>query len=279
VAGAYDDIPVSIETDDLGNTFVAGNLTTSCDFSGTILVPKPEANAFLASYNDMGKLQFAKLVGGTVERGPSVDNKNDLLFIKGDFSNPTITFDNKTYDAINYGSDYIAYYKQDGTFILSIGYSVDSFGFQGDIVADGDQGCFVAGSAKAAEFGDLFSFGGGITGGGVLNQYVAKVFISDIPNGPGARFSSKNLNYQENAEAESLPLVYPNPARETLQLKLNEKVDSNSLLIIMDIQGRRVWRGKYRDQIDVSSLAPGTYTLEIQGLIVAKNRQAKFVKE
>ena len=63
-------------------------------------------------------------------------------------------------------------------------------------------------------------------------------------------------------------LIYPNPARGGLQVKLTEAIASNTILMVTDVTGRMVikqnlMKGQFSINLNVHSLPPGRYFIKI----------------
>jgi len=67
-------------------------------------------------------------------------------------------------------------------------------------------------------------------------------------------------------------LIYPNPVREILNIKLDDDRLSNGIFRVYNVYGNLVMQGLQANSIDVSSLSAGIY------FFILENRMAKFVK-
>ncbi len=78
-------------------------------------------------------------------------------------------------------------------------------------------------------------------------------------------------------------LLYPNPAEKILNIRFIGKIFDNSSVSIYDVQGRLMYSDKFSTpdnawtQLNVSSLKPGLYILELNNAIQSYYR--KFIKE
>ncbi|MFV0501598.1 MAG: T9SS type A sorting domain-containing protein, partial [Bacteroidales bacterium] len=85
-------------------------------------------------------------------------------------------------------------------------------------------------------------------------------FIKFMPNG---FVSITNIETNEKASIK----VYPNPARDFINVDIEADRFSSSEIELFDIQGRLVKKSKLNAQIgnriDVSSLNPGAYTYRV----------------
>lgn len=74
----------------------------------------------------------------------------------------------------------------------------------------------------------------------------------------------------------TLVTLYPNPATNTLNLDYNGSINDTKLSI-MDLSGRKLIEMSYRSVVDIASLAPGIYILQLRDL-AGKQRVLKFAK-
>ncbi|MEO6539502.1 MAG: T9SS type A sorting domain-containing protein, partial [Ferruginibacter sp.] len=78
-------------------------------------------------------------------------------------------------------------------------------------------------------------------------------------------------------------LVYPNPAKEKLTVKLQQALTANSKLVIADISGRIVWQqqvvsGQNIIDLDVSRFAAGRYFIRISNPGELTNQSFVIIK-
>ena len=67
------------------------------------------------------------------------------------------------------------------------------------------------------------------------------------------------LGVSDNAVKSNLK-VYPNPATDIVNISANRKIEN---VTVMDMTGKKVQSFKAGNQINVSSLAKGTYILQV----------------
>lgn len=72
--------------------------------------------------------------------------------------------------------------------------------------------------------------------------------------------------------------VYPNPVRNRLVIRHENRNFSNAVVVIYDLFGRETFRFDYSDVIDVSDLANGCYFIIVFD-VSGNNLHSKFVKE
>ncbi len=99
-----------------------------------------------------------------------------------------------------------------------------------------------------------------ITQDGSIIIAVGTILIKYHPNG------LSSLTNIETGERESIR-VYPNPAKDYIEVDIEAERFSSSEIELFDMQGRMVKRaklaGKKGNRIDVSSLPPGAYTYSV----------------
>ena len=64
-----------------------------------------------------------------------------------------------------------------------------------------------------------------------------------------------------NVSASPSVSIYPNPASTKLMIRTTNM--HATAITIYDTDGRKVWQQKFAAEIDISSLTPGIYTVEI----------------
>ncbi|MBP3840356.1 MAG: T9SS type A sorting domain-containing protein, partial [Chryseobacterium sp.] len=87
-------------------------------------------------------------------------------------------------------------------------------------------------------------------------------FFSDGPTGSEGIFKFSGnlaLGVSDNAVKSNLK-VYPNPATDIVNVSSNKKIEN---ITVIDMTGKKVQSFKAGNQINVSSLAKGTYILQV----------------
>jgi ELWxxDGT repeat protein len=121
---------------------------------------------------------------------------------------------------------------------------------------------------------------------GSTHQYGIELYAGK-PDETGKFVASKTTN--EDAAKTSLPfsaILYPNPAKNTLNIKIAAGDSKNVTLVITDVSGKTMLaksifatKGEAITQLDVSRLSPGTYFLKIINANGSENAMMKFVKQ
>ncbi len=94
----------------------------------------------------------------------------------------------------------------------------------------------------------------------------------------GIYASSFVLGTKESAAQKNLTKVMQNPVSESLQLQLNPAFNENSVLVsIYNMSGQKVLMAKYAKNINVTTLAAGTYLAEVSD--GKTTERLKFIKK
>ena len=165
---------LSVSADAGGNVFVTGFFSNpTITFGSTTLTNAGSYNVFIAKYDAIGNVLWAKSVGGTSDdRGYSVSaDTGGNVFVTGEFSSSTITFGSITLTNVGYWDVFIAKYDATGNVLwaksaggtgLNLGWSVSS---------DAGGNVFVSGqfSSPTITFGSTI-----LTNAGSGDVFVAK---------------------------------------------------------------------------------------------------------
>ncbi len=102
------------------------------------------------------------------------------------------------------------------------------------------------------------------------NQRVRIICSTNCPVGTDINSLSENTSIKTG--------VYPNPAKDLLQIANEQNLFENSEIEITNTLGQLIFKLPYKSPIDVSKLSPGFYNLKI----ISQNKQfyySKFIKE
>lgn len=257
--------PKDVAVDSKGNVVVTGSYYSSdIDFSGFKITNSrnPRADVFLVKYDKNGNVSWLRGAGGNDDdhgRTLSIDS-NDHIYVGGFFGSSKINFDDK----INLSRDglwdsFLVRYTPSGTPIWVSSASGSGNKEMEKIVCTSQGDLYAAGTfdrdIRFENYPTLNSFGEN------------DIFI--------AKLKDSNLGSEEFTVESSY--IYPNPAKETITIKL--KMDSAAgAYFITDINGRRLIQGNIDGsdtQINVSNLAKGIYMLNLTG---EKTKSHKFIK-
>ncbi len=107
-----------------------------------------------------------------------------------------------------------------------------------------------------------------------------------VQNGIGGFDGVKNLNFNIQSSVTSIKdlevlniKIYPNPARNTIRIDLNEGFIFENQLSIFDITGRKIYSDNYNinQPLDVTSLKSGVYMVMVES--DSKRAFGRFIKE
>jgi len=108
-------------------------------------------------------------------------------------------------------------------------------------------------------------------GANTVNYYRLK-----INEFKGVNSYSNIISLANNAVQNVLIDVYPNPAQNSINIKLTDNIIFNSA-IIFDFNGKEILSIQTADGIDVSALMPGVYTIDVNTSL--GNQKIKFIKQ
>ena len=120
VGNNFNDEACSVTTDASGNVFITGYFYGSTiTFGSTTLTNAGNLDIFIAKYDAVGNLLWAKSVGGTsndYSQCVSADASGNV-FITGFFNSPTITFGSTTLNNVGFANIFIAKYDASGNVV------------------------------------------------------------------------------------------------------------------------------------------------------------------
>lgn len=97
-----------------------------------------------------------------------------------------------------------------------------------------------------------------------------------INENKGVNSYSNIISISNNAAQNILVEVYPNPAQNSISIKLEENNTFESA-DIFDINGKQILNTMALDAIDISSLLPGVYTINVK--TNSSEQKIKFIKQ
>ena len=267
--------PNSLATDASGNIYLAGSYNyativfdsdtlTNADNSGTTY------DAFLVKYNSIGNVVWAKDAGGTLDDEANSVAVNSIgnVFLAGDYSSATITFDTATLTGSSYSKIFLVKYDTSG----NVAWAKTSVGTNND----------KANSVATDAIGDIY-----VTGifAGTAMSFGAMTLLNIIPNGTTddiflAKINSPVTDIQEAIPTNSSVLIYPNPANTILNIHCQLTID-NCQLMITDVLGNEVYAETLTgidNSISIAKWSEGVYFYEIRtGLQIPTSVRGKFV--
>jgi len=252
--GPYQDLSFHVQIDALNNIYVGGIYDDAVDFDpGTgsaIITSHGNEDIFISKLDQSGNYQWTKTFGGTstFDRiyGLKIDQNSNLTFA-GTFSN-SVDFDpginTLIFTPIDFNRDgYIAQLNSNGD--LNWAYSI------------GGAGTDLINAIAIDSIGNIYS-----------NGYIAT--SADIDPSPNQSYIlSTGVYFQKvsfltvglNEKIESsLFSIYPNPANNTVQIKMNETIKQ---IRVFNIAGKVV-SIENNSSFSVEKLEDGMYFLEIE---------------
>jgi len=147
--------PSRIEADADGNIFLGGSYYYNQDFdlssaSNILYGDNQTTNVFLAKYNPLGGLIFAKVLinanSGAGITAMKLINNTDLVFVGSFYSGDFNTAGPAVYLTGGSNGQFVAKYKTDGTFVCANSIYISQYiGFVRDITVDADGNMYVVG--------------------------------------------------------------------------------------------------------------------------------------
>ncbi len=251
-----------------GDFYVAGTFGGTTDFDpGVAVVNRTSSSGsyqdgFIAKYNQNMDLLWVQIYAGNISFGDySLDFDNSDIVAVGNFTG-TIDFGN----GIIFSSPTLfnpLYIKLDSNGITQNGFTIEGYGKYNTINICPNQSFVTTGYITSTTDMDPTS------GSLVLNATASNFF--------NAVYQSTTTSINEFQHSDQV-LLYPNPAKESLNLKVNDKV-IGSTYNIYDYTGRLVMTGIITNEtsvIKLDNLVSGIFLVSIEGYI---KQTIKLIKE
>ncbi|MEM1320193.1 MAG: T9SS type A sorting domain-containing protein [Bacteroidota bacterium] len=243
--GVHQDISRGSTIDDQGRLYLSGYYYGILKLSDGITLQATgfNDNFYILQYDREGEARWAQSYGGEgLAHSMDIEWKAGELVLGGYFRQ-RLTMGNTTYDAQNNLSSFIAGFDLDGNLKWSQQMASTEISLLDELalLADGQYLC-------AGSFRSSISFGTQeLTTAGNYDIYLAQgndgtTAVTSLIDGPFA------------------VRLYPNPVQEQLFL---QNLPAGTEWRIIDVTGRRLRRGVGDTRIDVSTLQPGQYFLQL----------------
>jgi hypothetical protein len=194
MGGGYDDLPRSVATDGLGNSYVTGSWQGALrDTFGSFIITSPDPtyhSLFIAKYDVNGNALWAKMASGPSGnvKGTSVKGDNAGNCFMTGFSEAAfyVNFISTTLPANNYrGVAFLVKYDASGNLIWASGSSGTADGVAQSAALDSSGNIFVTGSFSNGVYSDsVFSFGSLAVNNSSHANNVSDVFLAKFdPSG------------------------------------------------------------------------------------------------
>lgn len=250
--GTVSDIGYSIAVDTSGNTYIAGSFnSTTIGFGSTTLISAGYDDIFLAKYDALGNVIWAKSVGGTsfdYATSISVD-ASENTYVTGSFWSSPLTFGSTILTNAGGGDIFIAKYAASGNVIWA-----KSAGGIGDddgrsVAIDASGNTFITGyfMSPSIAFGlaTLTTAGGG-----------GDIFIAKLGNTTGINELSNLISIY----------VFPNPSNGNFQLTIANAQFTKGELEIYNVIGEKVFQSEiFESKSEINlNLPAGLYFYKIK---------------
>ncbi len=263
--------PMSLDATE--NIYVTGFYSTNVDFAGSFTIT-PSANginAFVCKFNSAGNFLWAKATQGYGDAfGTSVfAHSSGDVYLLGDFGGGSGLVDFDPGIDTAYGGD-------GGIFVLRLNTSGNFMGVKqvaaitvsypsGDGIAVSNSGDII--TIGTFDYTDDFDPGPGIYN--LTSAGYTDVFIQKMSQPVGT----------ENIQTKRIELqIYPNPSYSRLFIFSGQTDIEKSEIEIINYLGQIVLKASYNNEINISTLAQGTYFLKIKFADYSCS-YSKFVKE
>lgn len=242
-------IPTFIRTTLDGNFYIAGSYA-NCGLVFPNITTLPNKGAFeifLAKYDTWGNLQWAKSMGGLSDDGPPFIylDEQEHCYVTG-YVRYQAFFDQDTVTCYGVNDVFLAQYDKNGKANWAV--NMGGTGNEAAMAIDGspDGSIYLAGSFSS----DYFNYqSNNIQNSGGSDFFLVKL---SKPNG---------INNMPNDQQELK--IYPNPAKDVVQIKAQQAFDEISLT---DALGRTILKQsfsspEFQASIDISALPNNCYYL------------------
>ncbi len=265
VGSSGDDIAYGVCVDNSNSSvFITGSFSTTVDFdpsAGTSTITSAgNTDAFVAGYNcNTNAYQMAFNIGqATAEGGQKIASDGaGNIYVTGYFSGTSTDFDpgNSTYTLATAGSNdvFVARYTSAGAFQFAFALGSAGNDFSWGIDANSSQQFAVTGQYTGTCDFDPSAATANLTSIGNTDIFLAK-------------YASNNLMVAENKSGIDGLTIFPNPASETIFIKVNDQSGLYTIRII-DVTGR-ICRTteidpKTTNAVRIDDLNKGIYFIQI----------------
>ncbi|WP_223605875.1 S8 family serine peptidase [Chryseobacterium sp. OSA05B] len=134
-----------------------------------------------------------------------------------------------------------------------------------------------AGILPAGQYAVTIKHKGTLTGG---SQNYTLIVTGKANAGTTVKTSSGKVNSSKEITMDNLTSIYPNPAKNEINVNLGTKASTSLTLNVFDVSGKQILTQRAvdgRNKIDISDIPAGSYILSVQG---GKEKIShKFIKQ
>jgi len=269
--GIKNDCATSVAVDASGNIYVAGIFQSpTITFGSTILMNLGVFNIYLAKYDTIGNVLWAKSAGGTglKEVSSIALDASGNIYVTGEFRNAPITFDSITLTNVGYNDMFLAKYDAVGNVLWAK--SAGGTGSDGacSVSVDASGNAFVAGYFQdpSITFGSTT-----LTSAGSLDIFLAKYdAVGNVLWAKSAGDTSADMAYSVAIDVSGN--IYVSGAFESPTITFGSTIlknagFSNTFLAKYDATGNELW-AKSADSSSIDGIIR-SITIDAFGYIYA----------
>lgn len=242
----------SICSDPNGSAYISGFFyAPTVTFGPISLTNAGSFNSFIVKYDSIGNEIWAKNIKSPYNISQAITSDSSSIYISGGGQFPVIAGSN-TITGVGSFPMFIVRYDLNGNEICALstndgGASDD----EGAMTTDHQGNLFVCSDFGQSQF---------VIGTNTLNltpSAYANVFIAKLNC-----FYNIGINELGNKQNENL-LIYPNPASNSVFISIENGVFKNSKIEVINYLGQIVLKTAFKNEIDISFLSDGVYTLQL----------------
>jgi hypothetical protein len=249
----YNNDANGITTDTFGNVYITGYFQDTAMTFGTITLTNPGfQNAFLAKYDSLGNIIWARCAGGphTNARGSAVATKSGNVFITGRNGSDSISFGATTLNALGSTGIFIVKYDTAGNELWAKSAGGASLDMGYGIALDSNENIYITGDL----YSPLLTLGSTTLSNAGVSGSTWDVFLTKL---------SMNAGVEETKMQNDVAL-FPNPSSGVFSFKQNNATDIE--IEIYNVLGELVYKTiltNLQVTVDLSKHPKGIYFVQI----------------
>ena len=249
--GTDDDVAYSVAADPSGNAYLTGYFSSShITFGSTVLTNTGGENIFLVKYDPNGNVIWAKNEIGVSDEANSVTtDASGNIYVAGYFGGATSIFGTDTLTNAGTENIFLAKYNGAGNVLWAKGAGGTGSDMAYSVAVGTSGATYLTGyfSSPTIAFGSS-----ALTNAGSTDVFLAKAVSS--------------LGVEDHGNSAGITL-YPNPARDAVNLETNGSWNKEFLISIYSITGQLIWSAtlaQSQKQIHLEGLESGVYIVSVR---------------